>query len=823
MMAGGAVRDLFFSIGWDINTSAISSVNEQMDELAANARNLISGTDRVAGSFNSFTSKSKSGLNTVATSSGKTSKAVKDIGTAAQTSQKKVSVLGDVFKALQDKASSSTGKAKKNMSSAASAVSNGFDTVKNKIMGIAAVTGAGLGITGLAKEAYSLAEASSDLGEAQNVVENTFKKSSKAVEQWTETTASSAGISKTAATKYVGSMGAMLKSSGLSEKTAQTMSEKMVQLTGDMSSFYNLDNETTWNKIRAGIIGETMPLRELGINMTEANLQAFAMSKGIKTSYKEMSAGDKTILRYNYLLSTTKDAQGDFARTTSASMANQSRVFEMNIDSMKTTIGNSLRPAFLDMFNQVNPLIQKMIPKVGQAVAGMASSIKAHLPEIKGFVSNVLEFVKTVGTPIIAVVKNIIDTIVKSVQVIAPHIKPIVDDIGKIGANIVSLIPHVGDLKSSVVGLVQGGMTALQAVLDWMANHGAIVKGVVIGLVSAFVLYKGAIAAVNVVSTVHNALQIVSAARTAISTGATLAETAATKTATGAKVGYNTAIVLSIAHHVAHRAAIIGSTIAQGAHTAATNVATGAQRLLSAENLKSIGVWIAGKAQIIGSTIALGAHQVALFGASVASKAAAAGQWLFNAALNANPIGIVVLAIGALVAAFVVLWNKCKPFKNFFIGMWNGIRSGAVGAINGIIGALNAMIGGLNRLKFNVPSWVPIIGGKSLGFSIPRIPTFAKGTKNSPDSFIAGDAGPELVTGAKGSTVYTATQTKKLLNSSPVPVEVKIEVPIQIMGNADKGTIDVMIAKLKSVMPSIVQDTIRKALTPIVSETPVTP
>ena len=62
------------------------------------------------------------------------------------------------------------------------------------------------------------------------------------------------------------------------------------------------------------------------------------------------------------------------------------------------------------------------------------------------------------------------------------------------------------------------------------------------------------------------------------------------------------------------------------------------------------------------------------------------------------------------------------------LGIWNGIVGGIKSVVNKIIGAINGMIGGLNKVKFSVPSWVPLMGGKSFGFSIPKIPTLHTGT-----------------------------------------------------------------------------------------------
>lgn len=58
----------------------------------------------------------------------------------------------------------------------------------------------------------------------------------------------------------------------------------------------------------------------------------------------------------------------------------------------------------------------------------------------------------------------------------------------------------------------------------------------------------------------------------------------------------------------------------------------------------------------------------------VASKLAAAGQWLVNAAMSANPIGILITALAALVAAFIYLWNTSEDFRNFWLGLWENIK-----------------------------------------------------------------------------------------------------------------------------------------------------
>lgn len=152
-------------------------------------------------------------------------------------------------------------------------------------------------------------------------------------------------------------MGAMLKSMGLTTDSALNMSQKITELAGDLASFYNLDVDDAFTKIRSGISGETEPLKQLGINMSVANLEAYAMSKGITTAYQKMSQADQALLRYNYLLSVTADAQGDFSRT-SDSWANQVKVLSLNFDSLKSNIGQLLITAFTPLLRQLNTLIE---------------------------------------------------------------------------------------------------------------------------------------------------------------------------------------------------------------------------------------------------------------------------------------------------------------------------------------------------------------------------------------------------------------------------------------------------------------------------------
>lgn len=199
-------------------------------------------------------------------------------------------------------------------------------------------------------------DAASDLREVQNVVDVTFGENAGQIDAWAKTAITQFGLTETKAKQFASTMGAMMKSSGLAGPEIVDMSEKLAGLAADMSSFYNMDFDTAFQKIRSGISGETEPLKQLGINMSVANLEAFALTQGISKAFDKMTQGEQTLLRYQYLMQATADAQGDFART-SDGYANSLRLLESNVDSIKTRLGSMLIPALEQATGWVNTFL----------------------------------------------------------------------------------------------------------------------------------------------------------------------------------------------------------------------------------------------------------------------------------------------------------------------------------------------------------------------------------------------------------------------------------------------------------------------------------
>lgn len=221
-------------------------------------------------------------------------------------------------------------------------------------------------------------KAASDLQETLNKVDVSFGKSSSTVRSWAKTSITSMGLAQQSALDAAALFGDMATSMGLSQKAAATMSMSLVQLGADLASFKNISFEEAQTALAGVFTGETESLKRLGIVMTETNLQAFAMSRGIKKNISDMTQAEKVNLRYAYVMSVTKNAQGDFART-SSSTANQIRMTKERFKELSAQIGQQLIPVanklmekmskILDWFSKLDPKVQETILIIAAVVA----------------------------------------------------------------------------------------------------------------------------------------------------------------------------------------------------------------------------------------------------------------------------------------------------------------------------------------------------------------------------------------------------------------------------------------------------------------------
>lgn len=341
--------------------SSGNKIGQTSSQLGTLAKEVLSFFDvmKTAPKISDNTIRMTEALAKLANSGGKVNSATNSISSAFSKLSSATSNLGNIV----SKTSSKIGTGIKSIIGWFQHLGNSSSGVKTASFNLGNLLKTAIGfkaIRGLANLGKSAIGFGSAITEIENVVDVSFGSMADEAYKFASTAKEQFGLSELAAKQYSGTMMAMMKSSGVAQDAASKMSISLAGLAGDIASFYNIDTDTAFQKIRSGISGEIEPLRQLGINLSVANMEAYALSKGITTSYNAMSQAEKVSLRYNYLMSVTGDVQGDFART-SGTWANQVRLLTLNFQSLSAVIGQGLIAGILPAIQALNALMSKLM------------------------------------------------------------------------------------------------------------------------------------------------------------------------------------------------------------------------------------------------------------------------------------------------------------------------------------------------------------------------------------------------------------------------------------------------------------------------------
>ena len=206
-----------------------------------------------------------------------------------------------------------------------------------------------------------------DVAETNHIIEATFGDMAAEVDEWSQKTMENYGIAENAAKRYAGTLGAVFQSSGVGMKESAEMSQRLVEIAGDLSSFYNIDTETVYTKLKSGMAGMVRPLRDVGIDLSVASLSAFALEQGITKSWQSMSQAEKIALRYQYILQATSVVNNDF-KNTSGSLANALRTLRAYGQAITETFGDGLASALRHVVRWLNK-VAAVVLKVAKVFA----------------------------------------------------------------------------------------------------------------------------------------------------------------------------------------------------------------------------------------------------------------------------------------------------------------------------------------------------------------------------------------------------------------------------------------------------------------------
>lgn len=152
--------------------------------------------------------------------------------------------------------------------------------------------------------------------------------------------------------RYQGFFKSLSESLGIAEEGAYKLSENLTKLTYDLSSLYNKKFDTMYIKLQSAMVGQTKPLREVGIDVSQQTLQGYLDNMGIDQNVIKLTQAEKVLLRYIAILDQSKIAHGDFAKTIE-SPANQMKTFTELVKQLYIWLGN----VFIGMFGKIMPYI----------------------------------------------------------------------------------------------------------------------------------------------------------------------------------------------------------------------------------------------------------------------------------------------------------------------------------------------------------------------------------------------------------------------------------------------------------------------------------
>lgn len=440
-----------------------------------------------------------------------------------------------------------------------------------------------------------------DLNETISKTGVVFGKSADAITQWASTAATKFGQSNQVALDGANTFALYGKAAGKSGQSLVDFSTKMTELASDVASFSNANPADVIADFGAAMRGEFDPIEKYGILLNESVVKQEALRLGlIKTTTQALTPQQRVLAVQAAILKQTKDAQGDFART-SNSLANQQRILTANMDNLTASIGQAFLPVATKFVTMIN---QKVIPNLQEIWKTHGPKITAWLGEASEKFANWLsEFDADKAGEMF----------------------------NKAGDALQKLLPHLDKLKEGGGESLADTWKVTGVVMGFLAEHADKLGAALPYLAAGFILVKTATVAANVATAVSPITQ----------TAAALA---------------NNRLAASLA---AQTAALNANKAATVAGTAATTTATAAENVGFFAKVRSTAATVA-------STVASGA-------ARVATLAWAGVQWVLNAALTANPIGIVVVALAAFVAAVIWAYKNVDWFREFIDNAWKVI------------------------------------------------------------------------------------------------------------------------------------------------------
>lgn len=736
------------------------------------------------------------------------------------------------------KTNSTIASLKKSADKSQSGITSAFKKLKTGIVA--------LGIGKIIKESI---QTGMDAVESDSLFDTSLGNMADSVRDWTNEVSDALGLNAVSMRKNTGVIYNMTSSMGVAEDNALKMSKGISLLTEDMASFYNLDSTEAFNKLRAGLTGETEPLKALGILVDENTIKQVAYSEGIAENGAELTQQQKVLARYVAILKQTGNAQGDLARTLD-SPANQLRILKNQVQQLGLAFSNFLLP----MVSAVLPYITAFTKVITTALNSLAKFMGLSNTNASNETSNISSNVGGLSTDLDDANKSakklkgtlagfdemnvLTDNSSDSSSSSGGASGTDIDfDLGEYDAHLDGLSSKADEIAEKMRQVFMGvgdviksiwNSEPVQAFAGAVTTYGQFIFDYVTRLGGSLIENMGLTWSNiegNLSTTVTNMTELWTTFWTDVQAGI---ETWGQPIIDGVTGVFNSIwkdaidpVVTIISKVWADFSKTLvdlwnehGKPLIDNVGEFATNIIGLFQSIWDNVLEPIITPFLETLSWLWDEHLSKMVTAIGDFVGSVVNGALEIYnkftdpilKWLLEklapawAFLSSTVIGIVGTIVGVIsdlitgimkvltgiidfiVGVFTGNWSKAwDGIKSIFSGIWDALVGIVKGVINIVIDVLNGFVSGINKIGFDVPDWVPVIGGKRWGFNIPKIPKLAQGgIVNKPTYAMIGEAGTEAVMPLERNTGWIDKLADKLASKignaggSPIQLVVKI-------------------------------------------------
>lgn len=395
----------------------------------------------------------------------------------------------------------------------------GGGLVKAAKLGAVALTGIGIaGVAGLTK----VVGLASDAGETASKFATVFADQQAEMSAWAEEMHQAYGITTKDLQDAASTFGVFGKAAGVADSELAGFSKDLVGAGTDLASFYNAPVEDVFLALRSGLSGEAEPLRQFGIFLSDASLNAYALEQGIGKTVQEMSDAEKVQLRQAFILGNMGDAQGDLART-SDSLANTTKALKGRLTEAGTAIGTAFLPYAQTAAAHLNTWVADLMPTL-QHYLGLVPGLVDQAAGAFGRLSDKWGEGASYGE----MANGVLNELGVYGVDLEPIINTVADVLGDLGTIVTDLvIPAISDASSLLPGFTSP-LEVARDVIGFVADNASTLAPIVSGLIVGFTAWKVATFALNAVMAVQNALSFLAIARSSGLAAAQLAATGST-------------------------------------------------------------------------------------------------------------------------------------------------------------------------------------------------------------------------------------------------------------------------------------------------------